>query len=117
MEIFANEILRQDKIKFREINLKTNNSKEFIEAIKEEALEKLGYFLKPKELFTEIAKRGMGDNEDDVDKFDEGKTNLILEDLQKILVNIQLSTMGTTNLMNLKIFWRLYNCLVSMNRE
>jgi type I restriction enzyme M protein len=41
MEIFANEILKQDKIKFREITLKTEDAKEFLEAIKEEALEKL----------------------------------------------------------------------------
>lgn len=95
MDIFANEILKQDKIKFRDITTKTAKGKEFIEAIKEEALEKLGYFLKPEELFTEVAKRGMGDNEEDVDKFDESKTNFILEDLQKILINIQLSTMGT----------------------
>lgn len=95
MEIFANEILKQDKIKFREITSKTKQADEFITAIKEEALEKLGYFLKPEELFTEVAKRGMGDNEEEVDKFDETKTNFILEDLQKILTNIQLSTMGT----------------------
>ncbi|MFT7001640.1 MAG: type I restriction enzyme M protein [Spirosomataceae bacterium] len=94
MEIFANEILKQDKIKFREIILKTDDAKEFIAAIKEEALEKLGYFLKPEELFTEVAQRGMGDNEE-LDQFDESKTNFILEDLQKILINIQLSTMGT----------------------
>lgn len=94
MEIFANEILKQDKINFREITPKTKDSKEFIDAIREEALEKLGYFLKPEELFTEVAKRGMGDNEE-VDQFDESKTNFILEDLQKILTNIQLSTMGT----------------------
>jgi type I restriction enzyme M protein len=96
MEIFANEILKQDKIKFREITPKTKDAKQFIEAIKEEALEKLGYFLKPEELFTEVAKRGMGDNEE-VDQFDESKTNFILEDLQKILTNIQLSTMGTAS--------------------
>jgi type I restriction enzyme M protein len=95
MDIFANEILKQDNIKFRDITPKTKDGKEFIEAIKEEALEKLGYFLRPEELFTEVAKRGKGDNEDDVDKFDESKTNFILEDLQKILINIQLSTMGT----------------------
>ena len=95
MNIFADEILKQDKVKFNEITSKTENGKEFIEAIKEEALEKLGYFLKPEELFTEVAKRGKGENEDDVDKFDESKTNFILEDLQKILINIQLSTMGT----------------------
>jgi type I restriction enzyme M protein len=37
---------------------------EYLEAIKEESLEKLGYFLRPEELFTEVAKRGMGDKED-----------------------------------------------------
>jgi type I restriction enzyme M protein len=95
MDIFANEILKQDNITFRDITPKTKDGAAFIEAIKEEALEKLGYFLKPEELFTEVAKRGKGDNEDDVDKFDESKTNFILEDLQKILINIQLSTMGT----------------------
>ncbi|MBC7524099.1 MAG: type I restriction-modification system subunit M [Flavobacterium sp.] len=95
MNIFADEILKQDNIKFRDITPRTEDGKEFIEAIKEEALEKLGYFLKPEELFTEVAKRGKGDNDDDVDKFDESKTNFILEDLQKILINIQLSTMGT----------------------
>jgi len=95
MEMFANEILKQDKIKFREITPKTKNSANFLDAIREEAIEKLGYFLKPEELFSEVAKRGQGDNEDDVEKFDEKKTNFILEDLQKILTNIQLSTMGT----------------------
>ena len=95
MNLFADEILKQDNIKFRDITPKTADGKEFIEAIKEEALEKLGYFLRPEELFTEVAKRGKGDNEEDIDKFDESKTHFILEDLQKILINIQLSTMGT----------------------
>jgi len=95
MDLFANEILKQDNIRFRDITPKTKDGAEFIEAIKEEALDKLGYFLKPEELFAEVAKRGQGDNEDDVDKFDASKTNFILEDLQKILINIQLSTMGT----------------------
>lgn len=95
MNIFADEILKQDNIKFKDITAKTENGTAFIEAIKEEALEKLGYFLKPEELFAEVAKRGRGENEDDVDKFDESKTKFILEDLQKILINIQLSTMGT----------------------
>jgi type I restriction enzyme M protein len=94
MEIFANDILKQDKIKFRSITPKMAEANEFLEAIKEEALEKLGYFLKPEELFTEVAKRGNGENEEE-DLFDESKTNFILGDLQKILTNIQLSTMGT----------------------
>lgn len=84
MEIFANSILEQDKIQFRNIDENTKEGQEYIEAIKEEALENLGYFLKPSELFSEIAKRG-----------NSASNNFILEDLQKILTNIQLSTMGT----------------------
>jgi type I restriction enzyme M protein len=87
MELFANEILKQDKISFREIRLDDPNGQEYIDAIREESLEKLGYFLKPNELFSEVAKRGNSDVE--------GVNNFILEDLQKILTNIQLSTMGT----------------------
>ncbi|MGF7229923.1 type I restriction-modification system subunit M [Arachidicoccus sp.] len=94
MEMFANNILKQDKIKFRDITPKTPQAVEFLEAIKEESLEKLGYFLKPEELFGEVAARGKGGNKED-ETFDEAKTNFILKDLQKILINIQLSTMGT----------------------
>ena len=84
MEIFANSILKEDKIQFREIKEDTAEGLAYIDAIREEALETLGYFLKPSELFSEIAKRGNSDT-----------NTFILEDLQKILTNIQLSTMGT----------------------
>jgi type I restriction enzyme M protein len=87
MEIYANTILKADKIVYKEIKENSKQGKEYIEAIKEESLEKLGYFLKPSELFSEVAKRGNSDVE--------GENNFILEDLQKILNNIQLSTMGT----------------------
>lgn len=84
MEIYANSILKQDNIQFRDIKENTAKGEEYINAIREEALETLGYFLKPSELFSEIAKRGNSDT-----------NTFILEDLQKILINIQLSTMGT----------------------
>lgn len=84
MEIYANSILQQDNIQFRDIQENTPQGEEYIEAIREEALETLGYFLKPSELFSELAKRGSSD-----------ANTFILEDLQKILTNIQLSTMGT----------------------
>jgi len=84
---YADFILKQDGIKYSDIKEETAKGKEYIEAIKEEALSKLGYFLKPSELFSEVAKRGNSDKE--------GENNFILEDLQKILNNIQLSTMGT----------------------
>jgi len=87
MDIYANGILKRDGIKYKDIKENSKQGKEYIEAIKEEALGKLGYFLKPSELFSEVAKRG--------NNKEEGKDNFILEDLQKILTNIQLSTMGT----------------------
>ncbi|SDU11918.1 Type I restriction modification DNA specificity domain-containing protein [Polaribacter sp. Hel1_33_78] len=87
MNIYANNILKPDGIVFTSIKENTENGQEYIEAIKEEAVVKLGYFLKPNELFSQIAKRGNSDVE--------GVSNFILEDLQKILTNIQLSTMGT----------------------
>lgn len=87
MELFADEILVQDKISFKSLSKNDENTLAIIEAVKEEALDRLGYFLKPQELFSEIAKRGNSDID--------GISNFILEDLQKILTNIQLSTMGT----------------------
>lgn len=92
MELFANEILKQDKLSFISINNKMTDSNEYLEAIREEALEKLGYFLKPEELFSAVAVRG--NSEGNLELI---STNFILGDLQKILTNIQLSTMGTAS--------------------
>jgi type I restriction enzyme M protein len=94
MEIYANNILKADKIKYKQIKENTKQGKEYIEAIKEESLEKLGYFLKPSELFSEVAKRGTSTSSATT-MDSEAVNNFILEDLQKILTNIQLSTMGT----------------------
>jgi type I restriction enzyme M protein len=105
MEIYANKILKEggDTFLFSEIDENTETGTAYIEAIKEESLEKLGYFLKPSELFSAVSKRG-NHNEDaaesdavaeDTSETYNTKDNFILEDLQKILNNIQNSTMGT----------------------
>ncbi|MDI9882748.1 type I restriction-modification system subunit M [Flectobacillus longus] len=94
MEIFANDILQQDQITFKQLCADFDNKEEYLEAVQEEALEKLGYFLRPEELFTEIAKRGNSNASED-ENTEIVAENFILEDLQKILMNIQLSTMGT----------------------
>ena len=60
---------------------------EDIEAIKEESLETLGYFLHPSELFSEITRKGNANRE--------GESNFILEDLEAVLNSIEQSTMGT----------------------
>lgn len=87
MEIYANDILQPDGIVYKSIKENTEEGTAYIEAIREASLEKLGYFLKPSELFSEVAKRGNNDSET--------VSSFIIEDLQRILTNIQNSTMGT----------------------
>ena len=58
MQLYADSILEQDNMKYIDIDKNSEQGKEYIEAIKEESLEKLGYFLKPSKLFSEVAKRG-----------------------------------------------------------
>lgn len=86
---YADSILKQDGIRYQDIKEDTAKGKQYIEAIKEESLATLGYFLRPSELFSEVAKRGNSDKE--------GENNFILEDLAKILTSIEQSTMGTAS--------------------
>ena len=51
MHSYANDILKPDKIKYEEVE-KRRDKKELLAAVKDEALDKLGYFLKPSELFS-----------------------------------------------------------------
>ena len=89
---FADAELAQENIKFSELNETTPTGKEYIEALEEAALDELGYFLKPSELFHAIAMKGS--NQQDANN--EGAThNFILGDLTKILKNIEQSTLGT----------------------
>jgi type I restriction enzyme M protein len=87
MRMYADEILKEDKIAYLDIQENTELGHQYLEAIREESLEKLGYFLKPSELFHQLAKRGNGDGK--------SASNFIIEDLQIILNNIEQSTMGT----------------------
>ncbi len=83
IESYADDILKEDGISFVSLDENSEDGKELLEAIKEETIEKLGYFLKPSELFHSIAIRGNGET-----------NNFILEDLSSILRNIEQSTMG-----------------------
>ena len=84
MELHADKILKPDNLTFRQ--LEEHPQKDlFLEAVKEDALMHLGYFLKPSELFSELARRGNGN----------GKSKFILADLDKVLRNIEQSTMGS----------------------
>ncbi len=85
MHNYADEILKPDGILFTEIEESDTTGQEYLEAIREEALDTLGYFLKPSDLFSEVAKRGNSD----------GKAKFILDDLTQVLNHIAQSTMGT----------------------
>ena len=84
MELYANEILEPDNLKFRDIEGHAQEV-ELLEALRDAALDKLGYFLLPSELFSELAKRGNAG----------GKNQFILGDLAKVLTHIEQSTMGS----------------------
>ena len=79
MEDYANDILAEDGLTYFQIN-GTADEADYIEAIREEAIEKLGYFLKPEELFSQIAERGA--------------SSFILEELTSILRSVEQTTMG-----------------------
>lgn len=81
--LYANKLLETEAIKdYRKLS-----DPEDLEAIKEESLEKLGYFLRPDELFSAMAEKGNADTE--------SESNFILQDLGEILNSIEQSTMGT----------------------
>ena len=95
--LYANEILAEDGIDFLAIDESSEEGKEYLEAIKEESIAELGYFLKPSELFGALAKRALGNQADKNEISDEEleKSSIfILGDLTEVLNNIERSTMG-----------------------
>lgn len=102
----VNDLLKPDGLTYADIEEFTEKGKEDLEHVKEFAIEKLGFFLKPSELFDSLAKRGnlsnpnallaTGEvgilNEDQEDTYGEA---FILEDLEKVLKSIESSTLGT----------------------
>jgi type I restriction enzyme M protein len=81
--LYANELLVGEAV----TDYKTVTEKETLDAIKEESLLKLGYFLEPSQLFSVLAAKGNADIE--------SESNYILEDLKSVLNHIEQSTMGT----------------------
>ena len=92
IERFANAQLKQENIKYSELKDDGKTGTQYIKALEEAALDELGYFLKPEELFHAIAMKGS--NQLDSEKAGESH-NFILGDLAKILKNIEQSTLGT----------------------
>lgn len=84
MDIYADELLKEDGIKFDAIDENSAEGQAYLDAIKEEAIDHLGYFLKPSELFHVLAQKGEAGE-------------FILEPLTEVLNHIEQSTMGTAS--------------------
>ena len=79
MNIYANNLLKEDNLLYKDIDENSSDGKEYLEAVEEESIETLGYYLKPSQLFSFIA----------------SKNKISIEELEKTLNNIESSTMGT----------------------
>ena len=86
---YADGILKDEGLSFTALDENSKQGKEYLEALKHEAVADLGYFLNPSELFSTLAERGK-----EAAKSDKA-SGFILEDLTKVLNNIERSTMGT----------------------
>ena len=92
IERFADSVLEQDGLQFAGLDEQTTEGKQVIQAVHDAAINELGYFLKPSELFHAIAMKGSNQAQ----SVDEAEGyNFILSDLTKILKNIEQSTLGT----------------------
>ncbi len=90
LERYVNEkLLAREDFNFAEINESSKEGKEYIEQIKESCIDHLGFFLKPKQLFSYLVNRGKGSIE--------GEDYFILEDLKNILNSIEQTSMGTAS--------------------
>lgn len=87
VELFANNLLEEDEFSFTDLDDNTETGREYIDGLRAEALAELGYFLKPTDLFKNIAAKGNADTND--------ASSFILEDLDRILKDIEAATMGT----------------------
>ena len=84
MDLYANTILKPDGLTFQQIEGHPEEAL-LMQEIKQLAIDKLGFFLEPSDLFSELARRGNAG----------GKNNFILGDLAKVLTHIEQSTMGS----------------------
>ncbi|OCL90263.1 type I restriction-modification system subunit M [Arcobacter porcinus] len=84
IENFTNELLKEDGITFTSLDSNNSEHNEILNSLKDDCVQQLGYFLKPNELFSAMAKKGNSDN-----------NNFILDDLTQVLRHIESSTMGT----------------------
>lgn len=84
MHLHANKVLAEDRIEYTQLDATNDDDRDTLEAVREDALETLGYHLDPEQLFHGMAGRGFGGQ-------------FIIDDLAKTLAAIEKSTMGTAS--------------------
>ena len=95
----ADRLLATEGLTYDQLTPDHPHYQEYLDAIRAEVLDQLGYFLRPDELFGHLAQRGDSNRTVTVlaaerDAY-QTPSNFILEDLQNILRGIQQSTLGT----------------------
>ncbi len=95
LHIYADEILEPDNLTYEQLDENSDDGKLYVEAVRKACVKNLGYFLKPSELFTSIAQKGTNLVEAETNEHDVATEFFIIEDLERILNNIEQSTMGT----------------------
>jgi type I restriction enzyme M protein len=84
MDIYADDLLKDEGIDYDSIDENKRTGKQYLKAIKTEAIDYLGYFLKPSELFHVLAEKGK-------------QGEFIIDDLNDVMAHIEQSTMGTAS--------------------
>ncbi len=83
------KLLSNEKFDFAEIDESSKDGQKVIDAVKKACIDHLGFFLKPRDLFSYLVKKGNGEikNQD----------TFILEDLKNVLNSIEQTSMGTAS--------------------
>ena len=82
MHLYADDILQEDGIKYENLDAESDEGKQYLEAIKKESINQLGYFLLPDELFHALSQKGV-------------QGEFIIEALTNVMQHIEQSTMGS----------------------
>jgi type I restriction enzyme M protein len=81
-ELYADKLLKADGVKYADVDESKDKGAEIITAVKDAAIDSLGYFLKPNELFHHVA-------------IHSATSDNLIEELERILNSIEQSTMGS----------------------
>lgn len=83
------KLLAKEDYSFAEIEAESMEGKAILEEVKKACVGHLGFFLKPKELFSYLVKKGSGEVK--------GQETFILEELKNVLNAIEQTSMGTAS--------------------